>query len=255
MALGPIVFGPILALIRWFQSNGLIADPLACPVCSTPSSRVNMILEPREDVSDKYRWRCTQCQNRLCLRKGSFYYNSRLPLQKWMILMHCWAYEYPVTTAAVEASVSEGAAVQVYQYLREVCSTTLINTPIILGGNQTIVQVDESLFRHKPKYHRGRATSSEQWVFGLVDTSTKPATGYMELVQSRDAQTLLPIIQAHTAPGTIVHSDQWRAYSQVPTLPTVSSYATVNHSVNFVDPVTGVHTQHIESYWSRVKRP
>ena len=46
MALGPIVFGPILGLIQWFQSNGLIADPLACPVCSTPSSRVNMILEP-----------------------------------------------------------------------------------------------------------------------------------------------------------------------------------------------------------------
>jgi transposase-like protein len=75
----------------------------------------------------------------------------------------------------------------------------------------------------------------------------------MEVVPRRDANTLLPIIQAHTLPGTVIHSDQWRAYSQVTTLPNVASHSTVNHSLNFVDPVTGTHTQHVESYWNRVK--
>ena len=85
------------------------------------------------------------------------------------------------------------------------------------------------------------------WVFGLVDTSHTPALGYMEMVQTRDAATLLPIIQRHVAPGTIVHSDQWRAYTRVAG---VVSHQTVNHSINFVDPTTAVHTQHIESYWN-----
>ena len=90
-------------------------------------------------------------------------------------------------------------------------------------------------------------------MFGIVDTLQQPSLGYMEVVPARNAATLLPIIQAHVAPGTIVHSDEWAAYNQVGNLPNVGSYHTVNHSLHFVDPVTGTHTQNVESYWSRVK--
>ena len=33
----------------------------------------------------------------------------------------------------------------------------------------------------------------------------------------------------------------------------MNSYSSVDHSITFVDPITGTHTQHIESYWNRVK--
>lgn len=72
-------------------------------------------------------------------------------------------------------------------------------------------------------------------------------------VPNRSAQTLLPIMQQHLRPGTIVYSDQWSAYRNVQQLAAVAQHDTVNHSLNFVDPVTGVHTQNIESYWNRVK--
>ena len=95
--------------------------------------------------------------------------------------------------------------------------------------------------------------TQEIWVFGLVDTSQTPALGYMEIVGRRDAGTLLPIIQAHVAPGTEIHSDQWEAYNGVADLPNVSTHSAVNHTYNFVDPITGTHTQNVESYWNRIK--
>ena len=59
--------------------------------------------------------------------------------------------EYPSGQAAEEAKVTVDTAGQVYQWLREVCTTKLLGTPIQLGGPGAVVQIDESLFRHKPK--------------------------------------------------------------------------------------------------------
>ena len=103
------------------------------------------------------------------------------------------------------------------------------------------------------QHHRGHPPVSPVWVFGIVDTTHQPVLGVMRVVNQRDAATLLPLIQQWTKPGTEVWSDEWRAYNNVSTLPTVSSHHTVNHSLHFKDPVTGVHTEHIESYWNRVK--
>ena len=77
------------------------------------------------------------------------------------------------------------------------------------------------------EYHRGRPSHQQMWVFGTSDMSVSPALGVMELVASCDAATLLPIIQRHVHPGTIVWSDMWAAYNNVQHLPPVAQHQTV----------------------------
>ena len=80
-------------------------------------------------------------------------------------------------------------------------------------------------------------------MFVLVDTSHHPARGYMQVVDRRDANTHIPLIRAHTLPGTIIHSDQWEAYAKtVATIPHIAQHSTVNHTLKFVNPTTGGHT-------------
>ena len=103
------------------------------------------------------------------------------------------------------------------------------------------------------QYNRGRRAARDSWVFGIVSCDYRPSRGYFQVVQRRDAATLLPIINRCVLPGTEVHSDDWAAYRRLLRLPNVSAHQVVVHAHNFVDPRTGVHTQEVESAWSKLK--
>ena len=66
-------------------------------------------------------------------------------------MMHFWARECPVTDAMDQAEVDSRTAVDIYQWFREVCTGHLLPQPILLGGPGKVVQINESLFRHKSK--------------------------------------------------------------------------------------------------------
>ncbi len=61
-----------------------------------------------------------------------------------------WSKECPVTNLVMDCDIITQTTIQDYQWLREVCSTQLLATKIMLGGTGQIVQTDETQFRHKP---------------------------------------------------------------------------------------------------------
>ena len=89
-------------------------------------------------------WYCTTCKTTRSIRTSSFFSKSKLPLEKWLLAILWWSRQYPVTQMALEAEITESVAIDIYNWLREVCSTKLLQNPIILGGPGVIVQADES---------------------------------------------------------------------------------------------------------------
>ncbi len=71
------------------------------------------------------------------------------------------------------------------------------------------------------------------------------------IVSDSKASTLIPIIQQYVKERSVVVSDEWAAYRNL------SEYGYTHHTVchkrNYVDPVTGFHTQAIERRWADAK--
>ena len=74
------------------------------------------------------------------------------------------------------------------------CANDYDDYPLLLGGIGSVVNCDESLFRHKSKNHRGRTTTKEFWFFRISYTSFVLARCFMTLVKNKSAKTLLFII-------------------------------------------------------------
>ena len=87
-------------------------------------------------------------------------------------------------------------------------------------------------------------------VFGIYDRDTN--VSILQVMDRRDAATLLPIIQRHVRPGSMIYSDGWAAYNKLDHLG--YGHHVVIHDDKFVDPVTGVHINGDEAYWSRAKQ-
>ena len=96
----------------------------------------------------------------------------------------------------------------------------------------------------KRKYNRGHHVKG-QWVVNVVERGSGKT--FLVAVHDRTTDTLISSIH----PGTTIISDCWASYS------TVSEegyqHKTVNHSITFVDPVIGAHTNTVDSTWRHVQ--
>lgn len=97
-----------------------------------------------------------------------------------------------------------------------------------IGGRGKIIQLDESKFG-KRKFNRGRRVEGH-WVLGAIENGSEDFRLIVCPDNVRDANTLLPIIQEHIEIGSEIHTDAWRAYSQL------SSCGYIHKVVNHSDP-------------------
>ncbi|KAL3094767.1 hypothetical protein niasHS_006062 [Heterodera schachtii] len=204
--------------------------------------------------TDNCQWRCPSHKGqKVSIRAGSFFENAHFELHKGMLLAYSWALGIALHTQTEMIVLKMHALIDWANFFRGICSRWLIDNPIRLGGVGHVIQIDESVLARR-KYHRGHRVR-EIWIFGLYDVHA--GIGVVRIVPDRTRATLLPIIEEYVLPGSTIHSDQWAAYmgGAIPSIPVIPPYIhhSVNHTINFVDPITSAHTNHVECFWKNLK--
>ncbi|KFD53916.1 hypothetical protein M513_05183 [Trichuris suis] len=142
--------------------------------------------------------------------------------------------------------MSKNSPVQWNRRMRQVAEDALAACDFIRGPRCT-VEADEALFG-KRKSNRGRVLHP-QWVLGGVCRETGEC--FLEPVDDRKTNTLVPLIRRHVLPGSTIITDEWRSYYRLKDYG--YTHLRVNHSANFVDKKTKANTQMIESLWNQAK--
>lgn len=220
-----------------------------------------MLLKKTGDRKDGVTWRCRRihkyesngkkyvCKDvKISIRHNSWIQDSNLSLGLILELIYLWIFGLTVDQLIHETRLSKKTLIEWTTYFRDICQYFIMKESTAIGGEGIHVEIDESKFG-KRKYYRGRRVDG-QWIFGGRETKDKSKV-FMVPVKNRKARTLLPIIIRWIKPGSIVHSDCWKAYSRLKSLG--YEHITVNHSKNFVDPESNACTNHIECDWRHAK--
>lgn len=231
--------------ITFCESHGLVPVEKVCLSCGANMNKVNVA-----NKKTGLMWRCSRpCRKEESFLKGTFFEGTHCKIDLLIKFIYCWAFEEcSVKKIQRDLGFAEHTIVDWRSFVREICALKIMATPVLLGGEGREVQIDESLFARR-KYNRGRLVR-QQWVFGAIDCISKESI--VIPVDKRDESTLLPLIKKYILPGSVIVSDGWSAYLNL-NMHGYQHYV-VNHSENFVDPLTGFHTNRVENMWMRAKR-
>lgn len=240
------------AVLNRFFEIGIICNTMNCELCN-----IQMKLRKFECI-DGVQWECTQygCRKRYSVRKYSIFENSKLGLGLIFAILYNFANKIRADTTARTYGVGLKTVQEWYREFRKklLFYYEIDKEFLQIGGENAIVEIDECMLG-KRKYNRGRIRN-QIWIFGGIERGNK-ANWFIEIVERRNGDTLLPLIEKKIQNGTTIMSDGWRAYrnlsQELPNKEFIHKW--VNHEVEFVSRRDrNVHTQNIECFWSTLKR-
>lgn len=236
------------SVLEWAMQQGIIEGEVTCIKCR---QRMNFV--KRECAADGYVWQCntTKCKkNRRSVREGSLFSRSHLPIAKALIILYEWARGEQGTEIANDINVHRGTVVEWTLVARKLVAAHLSIASEQIGGAGKIVEIDETLVARR-KFNVGRVVS-QQWLFGGIVRGSDPPEMFLELVPDRTRETLIAVLKRRVRQESRIFHDGWRSYMRLGE--DGFDHSEVNHKRNFIKPSNrDVHTQSVESMWSRLK--
>lgn len=141
--------------IGFCREYGLIPDeqPKKCVNCGADAC-VTLWKRP-ERFNFPLQFVCKKCRKRSSITINTWFHNSRLSIEESIILIACWVRNFTLEETAAECNVSVNTVCDFYGFCREVCYVIVTNDSVPIGGENKIVEIDESHLRTR-KYRKGR---------------------------------------------------------------------------------------------------
>lgn len=233
-----------------------------CPCCCECGSvDVYKMRDSKTGERNKrFMWRCKDCKKQFTVRAGTVLAESLVPLHKWCRAMWMTASgKNGVSALELQRAlqVNYRTALFMLHRLRHAMEDTDPNPPKMEG----IVEVDETYCGGKPRYKKFQGSTYKPNKAGRGTRKT-PVLAVIErggdvrtrVVARVTADNIKAILQDNVKPGSVIITDQFKAYRRV--AQEHGPHFTVQHNINqYVDPRNPlVHTNTIEGFFSRVKR-
>ncbi len=212
-------------------------------------------------ITTRKKWRCKDCKRQFSVRVGTIFEDSPIPFSKWLPAFWLLANTKNGTSSCELAralGVTQKTAWFMLHRIREAMRTQSFERKF--SGE---VEVDETFIGGASENRRGnsgakrsrgsaRANVSEKAVvFGVSQRDPEGKTRVRAMtVRNARRTSLLPKLNENVAFGATVYSDASLAYSALPSYG--FKHYVIDHAVKYVEG--RVHTNHIENFWSCLKR-
>ncbi|QQS69452.1 IS1595 family transposase [Candidatus Saccharibacteria bacterium] len=180
----------------WMYLNRLVfGQRCHCPRCDE-------VLQ--EKYVRGYLW-CAVCRHkyRATAWQGSWLYGMKLKPKQLFVLLWCWQQKKGPEVATLLAQVSYTTVARWYERFR----TQIPDTAPLLTH---LVQVDESYFG------KLKSKQPQRIVVGAIEPHTRKLA--LRITDSRGKEALERFVQDYVVHGSLVISDKWWAYEELPLL-------------------------------------
>jgi hypothetical protein len=162
--------------IEYLIEEDIISIPICCEMAMRSDPK-----HPKMVICSK--WPCRQKKS---IVRGSFFGNTKLSVNKVLLIAFLWCTGSTHTVICEQSGVSKNTITDCWQYCQEVVGMTLLDEKI--GGPGVTVEIDESKFG-KRKDNRGKRVEGV-WVLGGVERTPARKMFAVSVLLGRSRESL-----------------------------------------------------------------
>lgn len=234
--------------IKYFEGRRW-KNGITCPLCGC--KKIYSFSKPGQ-------YKCSECRKRFSIRKGSIFESSKISMRKWLAAVYLYTVHKKGLSGcqmAVDIGVTQKTAWFIIHRLNYVFEKRQ-NQELPLEGE---IEIDETYvggleknkhFDKKAKTlgldTRGRSLTVKS---GLVALVQRGGSVRIFKVNGVSEDEIHPLILDNVVPGSVIHTDEWKAYNNLHYL---YDHRIVNHGNK--EYVSGSnYTNTVECVFSRLK--